>query len=119
MGGFLRDLRYASRVLVKQPGLSAIAVTALALGIGFTSIMFSIVHAALLRGLPFEGGERIVHLERTNPSRDIESMAVSIHDYQDWREQQRSFEHLAAYYEGTGNLRGTERPVRYSATPRR
>ena len=114
MFGFLRDLRHAARMLTKHPGLSGIAVVALALGIGFTSIMFSIVHAALLRGLPFEGGERIMHLERTNPSREIESMAVSIHDYLDWREQQGSFEHLSAYYEGTVNVRGTEKPVRYS-----
>ena len=114
MGGFFKDLRYASRMLTKQPGLSSIAITALALGIGFTSIMFSIVYAALLRGLPVDGGERIIHVERTNPSRDIESMGVSIHDYLDWREQQTSFEHLSAYYEGTVNLRGTERPVRYS-----
>ena len=113
MGGFLKDLRYAGRILTKQPGLSAIAVTALALGIGLTSIMFSIVYAALLRGLPYESGERIVHVERTNPSRDLESMGVSIHDYLDWREEQRSFEHLAAYYQGTVNMRGTERPVRY------
>ena len=114
MGGFFKDLRYATRMLTKQPGLSSIAITALALGIGFTSIMFSIVYAALLRGLPVEGGERIMHVERTNPSREIESMGVSIHDYLDWREQQTSFEHLSAYYEGTVNLRGTERPVRYS-----
>ena len=114
MGSFVRDLRYAGRMITKQPGLSAIAVMALSLGVGFTAIMFSIVHAALLRGLPFEGGDRIMHLERTNPSRDIESMGVSIHDYVDWREQQTSYEHLAAYYEGTVNLRGTERPVRYS-----
>ncbi|MGI9627086.1 MAG: ABC transporter permease [Longimicrobiales bacterium] len=114
MGGFFRDLQYAGRTLVKQPGLAVISITALAMGIGFTSIMFSIVHAALLRGLPFDGGERIMHVERTNPTRDIESMGVSIHDYLDWREQQSSYEHLSAYYEGTVNLRGTEKPIRYS-----
>lgn len=114
MFGFARDLRHAARMIRKHPGLSGIAVLALGLGIGFTSVMFSIVHGALLRGLPFEGGDRIIHLERANPSREIESMAVSIHDFLDWREQQRSFEQLAAYYEGTVNVRGTEKPVRYS-----
>lgn len=113
MRTFLTDLRYAGRMLLKHPSLTGTAVMALAMGIGFTTIMFSIVHGALIRGLPYDGADRIIHLERTNPSEDIESMGVSIHDYVDWRAQQSSFEHLGAYYTGTINLRGTERPVRY------
>ncbi len=113
MMGFLQDLRYAMRMLTKSPGLSSLAVSALALGIGVTATMFSIVYAALMRGLPFEDGDRIVHLERTRPSHDIESMSVSIHDYLDWREQQTSVEHLAAFYEGTVNVRWADRPERF------
>ena len=107
------DLKYAGRGLSKSPGVTAIAVVALALGIGLTTVMFSIVYGALHRGLPFEGAERIMHLERANPTRGIQSMEVTIHDYRDWRERQRSFEHLAAFYQGTVNIRGTERPERY------
>ena len=113
MMGFLQDLRYAMRMLTKSPGLSSLAVSALALGIGVTATMFSIVYAALMRGLPFEDGDRIVHLERTRPSHDIESMSVSIHDYLDWREQQTSVEHLSAFYEGTVNVRWADRPERF------
>ena len=113
MAGLLQDLRYAGRMLFKHPGVTAIAVVALAMGIGLTAVMYSIVHGALYRGLPFEGGDRIIHLERSNLAEGITDMSVSIHDYTDWREQQTSFEELGAYYEGTANLRGSERTDRY------
>jgi len=110
----LKDLRYAVRSLVRSPGLAVLAVVALALGIGLTSTMFSIVYGALYRGLPFEEADRIVHLERSNLPAGIESLGVTIHDYVDWREQQSSFTDLAAAYTGTVNVRGTERAVRFS-----
>lgn len=113
MTAWLKELRYAARALRNSPGVAGIAVLALALGIGLTATMFSIVEGAILRGLPFEDGDRIMHLERNNLSRDIEGMGVPLHDYLDWREQQRSFESLAAYYEGTVNLSGLERAERY------
>lgn len=113
MEGLLKDLRYAGRGLFRTPGVSVIAVVALALGVGLTAVMFSIVYGALHRGLPFEGADRIMHLERANPSQDISSMEVPIHDYLDWVERQRSFEHLGAFYQGTVNIRGSERPERY------
>lgn len=113
MGGVASDFRYAARMLVKSPGMSALAVGALALGIGVTAVMFSIVYSALLRGLPFPDGERIVHISSTQPSRDIDQMAMSIHDFLDFRQQQTSLEGLAAYYEGTVNVRWTDRPERF------
>ena len=112
MTGFLKDLRYAGRVLRKDPGLSAIAVTALALGVGLTATMFSIVYGALVRGLPYEGGERIVALERV----DVETgdrVGIPVQDYAAWREGQRSFTDLGAYYGGTVNVRWADRPERY------
>jgi predicted permease len=93
--------------------LSAIGIVALAMGIGFTTIMFSIVHGALYRGLPFPDGDRIYHLATTNPSRGDGQLGVYIHDLVDWREQQRSFEGLAAFYQGTINVSGQDRPERY------
>jgi len=113
MSGLLKELRYALRMLRKNRGTSLIAVLALGLGIGLTTIMFSIVYGAVWKGLPFEGAEKLVHLERNNLSEDIESMEVPIHDLLDWREAQTSFEALAGFYSGTVNLAGTERPERY------
>jgi ABC-type antimicrobial peptide transport system permease subunit len=78
MEGWIKDLRYAGRGLFRTPGVSVIAVVALALGIGLTTIMFSIVYGALHRGLPFDGAERIMNVERANPSRDIAEMSVPI-----------------------------------------
>lgn len=113
MSSFLSELRFAFRSLRSQPGLSTIGVVALAMGIGFTTIMFSIVHGALYRGLPFPDGDRIYHLSTTNPSRGDVQLGVLIHDLVDWRKQQRSFEGLAAFYQGTINVGGRDRPERY------
>ncbi len=99
-------------MLVKQPTVSAIAIAALALGIGLTTTMYSIVHGAL-GDLPFDEAKELVSLYQSNPSQDIQQMSVGVHDYLDWREQQTAFEDLAAYYQGTINVAGSERPVRY------
>ena len=115
MSGLLKELRYAVRVLRKNPGTSLIAVLALGLGIGLTTIMFSIVYGAVWKGLPFEGAEKLLHVERNNLAEDIESMEVTLHDFLDYREQQTSFEDLSGFYSGTINMAGTERPERLVA----
>ena len=61
----LNDIRYGFRMLVKRPGLSAIAIIALALGIGLTTTMFGIVYGAVIRGLPYEESENLIALFRT------------------------------------------------------
>lgn len=114
MYDFFRELRYALRLLTKNPGSSAVAVVTMALGIGLTAAMYSIVDGVLLKGLPFEESERLLHLERSNLSRNISSMEVTQHDFEDWRAQQRSFEDLAAFYGGTVNLAGEGLPERYN-----
>jgi len=109
----LSELRFAFRSLRSQPGLSAIGIVALAMGIGFTTIMFSIVHGALYRGLPFPDGDRIYLLSGTNPSRGVERMGITVPDFVDWRSEQRSFEDLGAFTTGTINVSGIERPIRF------
>ncbi|PYR04195.1 MAG: permease, partial [Acidobacteria bacterium] len=114
MNSLLGDIRYGTRVLLKRPGLSALAIVALAVGIGLTTTMFSIVYAAVIKGLPYEQSERLVAIFRNRPAQGIQFMQVSIHDFVDWREQQNSFEALAAYYVETVNVSGTEGlPIRY------
>ncbi len=97
-------------MLVKHPGLAAIAILALALGIGLTATMWSITWGGILRGLPFDQADRIIHLELSRPSHDIESYAVPASDFVAWREQQKSFETLDAFSEGTVNVSGAEGP---------
>ena len=98
MGGWWQDLRYAGRMIRKNPGASALAVVALALGIGLTTTMFSIVQGAILRGLPFPESEKIQHLSILTPNtRGGRGENVTYHDFTDWRSQQTSFESLEGY----------------------
>jgi putative ABC transport system permease protein len=97
MGGWWQDLRYAGRMVRKNPGASALAVVALALGIGLTTTMFSIVQGAILRGLPFEESEKIQYLSIVTPTTTGRGDAVSYHDFTDWRSLQTSFESLEGY----------------------
>jgi putative ABC transport system permease protein len=112
MSDAIRSVRRASRILVRSPGLSLLAVLAFGLGIGLTTVMFSIVHGALLRGLPLPEPEELVAVVRTNPSEGINQMGASLHDFADWREAQRTMEGLAGYYTGTVNLADGDRPER-------
>ena len=109
-------LRFGFRMIVKNPGLATIAVTAFALGIGLTTTAFSIVYGALIRGLPFPEPDRLIHVEESRPTQGVESRALSIPDFLDWRAQQTAFEDLSGFAIGTANLAGTgDKPERYSA----
>jgi putative ABC transport system permease protein len=114
MSSLRGHVRYGIRTLVRRPSLSVTAVIALALGIGLTTTMFSIVYGAVIRGLPYDDSDRLVALFRNRPAQGVQFMGVSIHDFEDWRTQQTSFEDIAAYYAETVNIGGTEgEPIRY------
>ncbi|HVT57106.1 MAG TPA: ABC transporter permease [Thermoanaerobaculia bacterium] len=114
MASFWRDVRYGARMMAKVPGHTAAAAIALCLGIGLTTATFSIVYGAMLRGLPFEHGERIMSLVVENPARDVQEreQGVDVHDFLDWRRRQKSFEGLAAFNNGTVTLSGNDKPER-------
>ncbi|MBV8856406.1 MAG: ABC transporter permease [Acidobacteria bacterium] len=98
MRTLLRDVRYAVRTLLRQPGFAAVSVLTLALGIGANTAIFSVIDAALLRPLPYREPERLVHLWETKRSRDFERREASYPDLLDWRAQgQEVFEGLAGY----------------------
>lgn len=107
-------------MMVRQPGMSLLAVVALALGIGLTTTMFSIVNGAVLRGLPFEESDRILTLRRVNQAVAADSPDASeqatLHDFVDWRARQTTFEGLAAFQMRNANVLGPDRtPERYRA----
>ena len=97
MRDWLQDLRYGVRMIAKRPGTSAIAIIALALGIGLTTMMFSIVQGVILRGLPFPQNERIAFIVRSNVQQPQNRSAVPPHDYVDFRDRQTTLESLAGY----------------------
>jgi putative ABC transport system permease protein len=98
MRTLLKDVRYAARTVVRQPGFAAVAVLTLALGIGANTAIFSVIDAALLRSLPYRDPERLVHLWETKRSRDFEQREASYPDLLDWRAQGGEvFEGLAGY----------------------
>ena len=98
MPDWLHDLRYGLRMIAKRPGTSAIAVVALALGIGLTTTMFSIIQGVILRGLPFPESDRIISVVRS-PVKAPGRETPPLHDFVDWRERQKVFESLAGYTE--------------------
>jgi predicted permease len=97
MSEWLVDLRYSVRMIAKRPGTSAIAVVALALGIGLTTMMFSIVQGVILRGLPFEESDQIMIVTRAPVQEPGRREGLSLHDFADLRDRQTSLESLAGY----------------------
>ncbi len=114
MQALLRDIRYGIRTLVKSPGLTIVATLALTLGIGLTATMFSMVYGAIMKGLPYPNGDRVVEIYRNNPSVSIRHMQVPMAEYADYKARQRSLGAIAAYYSGTVNVSGTVQAERYS-----
>jgi putative ABC transport system permease protein len=96
----LKDIRYAIRTLLKRPGFLVVAISTLALGIGATTAMFTVVNSVLLRPLQFPEPERIVLLEGINPRQGITRSNMSVPDIVDWQQQSQSFEQIAGFYSG-------------------
>ena len=104
MDSLIADLRYGLRMLVRTPGLSAVAILTIALGVGLTTHTFSVVYGAVIRGLDFDRGTTLVSLSQDIPSEGSRGSSIPILDLVDWREQQTAFRGLAGYTGGTVNL---------------
>jgi predicted permease len=115
MGGLGNDIRHSVRSLASRPGTTILAMLALALGIGLTTTMFSIVQGAFLRGLPFEESDRLMYVGRANKDRPDRPNSAPIDDYLDWRTQQKSFEGLGAFSSTQVVVTGGLAPERYRA----
>jgi len=110
-----QDIRYGARIFAKQPGFTAAAVLTLTLGIGATTLIFSVADGVLLRPLPFPEPDRLVALWNDYPQLNNEREPVSPPDFCDWLEQNGSFAQLAAYEQFFYNLAGDPNPLRLGA----
>ncbi len=107
------DLGYAARILRRNPGFGATAILTLALGIGATTTIFSVVDATLLRPRPYPDSERVMWVAMSFPS--VREEFLPSPDYIEWNEQNRTFEGIAAYGLTSLDLTGGDEPERLVA----
>jgi putative ABC transport system permease protein len=115
LADFGQDVRFGVRSLLSAPAATATAVLALMLGIGLSTLVFSIVYGVMLRGLPFAESDRLMSVSRSHPEMHPEESRSTVHDFSDWQARQRSFDALGAFRIGTVNLRHSEGPERFEA----
>src|ERR1700726_131082 len=110
MTGLLQDFRYALRQLRKNLAFTTVAVLTLALGIGVTTAIFSVVYGVLLRPLPYPGPNRIMAVfevtSKGRPSR------VADPNFDDFRDQSPSFQAMAKYTDQVASVSGASQPTR-------
>ena len=111
-----QDFRYGLRTLANNRGFTAVAVTALSLGIGANATVFALANAVLFKNLPFDHSERVLYISSGNTSRPGQTGGVSYPDFRDFQANVKSFDGLAAGYDcrssvsdGTGARKRTGR----------
>src|ERR1700749_2342872 len=118
---FFDDLRYAIRHLRKAPGFTVVAVLTLALGIGATTAIFTLVYDVMLRPLPFVQAERLVNIQEkvAEWQQYLPTMPVSANHFTFWQQHNRSFDSIAVMWQGStplGFATGRPQPVGVLAT---
>src|ERR1022692_3986710 len=105
-----QDLFYAARILIRRPGFAVAAILSLALGIGVTTAIFTVVNAVALRPLPYADPDRLVWMTQLLHGSSTDEVTFTPH-FLEWRRQNHTFEGLAAYNYQTRNLTGLEAPI--------
>jgi putative ABC transport system permease protein len=119
MQSLLHDLRYGLRILARNPGFAVAAIICLALGIGATTAIFSVVNAVLLRPLPYVQPQRLVKVYSEFPKfpgGGLKRFWVSAPEYLDLKRDTKSWESVDAWVNGGANLTGQAQPVRATAS---
>jgi predicted permease len=119
MAALLQDLRFALRLIVKNPGFAAAAIIVLALGIGANTALFSVVNTVLIRPLPYAEPDRLVQLFHTPPPKafpGVTRFALAPANYLDWKAQNHVFESMALYEFNSFNLTGRDNPESINAS---
>src|ERR1700674_2556405 len=106
MGLIAQDLRYGARLLRQAPGFSLLAMAALALGMGATTAIFSVVYAVLLKPLPFRAPERLLVIWEKNPAQNRYKLFVAPVNFLEWRKASREMEGMTAFQDVRITLTG-------------
>lgn len=104
----MNDLRYTFRSVLKQPGFAAVVIVTLALGIGASTAIFSVVNAVLLRPLPFANSERLQVVWGNYRALKIERLRAKVAEYDDYTKQTEVFDAVAAYTNHSFNAAGAQ-----------
>jgi putative ABC transport system permease protein len=110
------DLRYAARALLRTPGFTLVAVVVLALGVGATTALFSVINAVLLRPLPYPDSDKLVRVWSAMPTNGVPRSGSALPDFRAWRGENHSFEEMGAYHGMVYNLAGVDPPERLQGT---
>ncbi len=110
----MTDLRYALRLLRKSPLFTSTIVLTLTIGIGATTAIFSVVHAVLLRPLPFAEPDRLMQVAEKNDALNLPAFSASALNYLSWKEQTQTFDQLGAIRFATFTLSGQGDPETYT-----
>jgi putative ABC transport system permease protein len=116
LGSIWQDVRYAARSLLHAPAFAAAALLTLALGIGATTAVFSVVYGVLLRPLPYATPERLVQLWETSTRTPGDRNPLSVLNYRDWATRSRSFASSAAYAYNLFTVSGDGTPEQVQGT---
>src|SRR5438874_7572104 len=108
----LQDLAVAARILRRNPGSTAIAALTLALGVGANTAIFSLVHAVLLRPLPFPDPQQLVDVKDDLRGLNLTNVGMSQPEFQDLAEHSGVFAEISAAWPLNANLTGSSRPER-------
>ena len=116
MDVLLHDIRHSVRVLIKNPGFTAVALVTLAIGIGANTAIFSVVSAVLMNPLPYQDAEQLVRVREELPvMRGAQSMSIMTADtLENWRDETETLDTLAGYRPASFTLTGRGEPVRLS-----
>jgi putative ABC transport system permease protein len=111
MHSLIQDLRYGARMLVKSPAVTIVAIVVLTLGIGANTAIFSVVHAVLLRALPYQDGDRLAIVwEHRYRGKENPQNVINLANFFDWKTQNTVFSDMAAFFDLNVNLTGDGEP---------
>src|SRR5215475_6452209 len=111
LDNLISDLRFAVRLLLRSPGFSLIAIATMALGVGATTAIYSVIDATLLHPLPYPNPSELVRIEADLPGVGAQDVSVSVPEWKDL-ENSGIFQSVALDYFNPVNLTGSAQPTR-------